>query len=525
MNGSFFLVITLLTQVLFSFSTIQNDRKALEKELSSLKGSNYIKKAIQIGDGQMASSNFEDALFFFKKAYSYSLNNASIQSAAVVAYELAGKIAGNTRDEKLNEYGVELLQIVSENLADRSYLAKVYSYANQIMPYISSKSKKKLDVVLNRSQSAYRESQENLKKQREDEQRKQKEISDSLNLVQTKGQLENLNSDLEVLQNTTTILSSRMNQNEEIIKNMSRENLIKEAILQKNNRYIDSLNFEKMLDSIIIETNSFELERTESALDLQKSQKNLFLAISSFFLLASLLIFVFFFHVKRNNRLLKEKNYQIERERNRSEELLLNILPKEVAEELKETGKVKAQQFEDSTIIFTDFVNFSRISHVLTPQELVNDLDYCFGQFDAIIEKYNVEKIKTIGDAYMCISGVPTPMSDHAELAIKSGIDFLKFINEWNGERKKKGQIDFNIRIGIHSGPVCAGVVGTKKFIFDVWGDTVNVAARMEANAYPNSINISESTYLKVKDKFKFTPRGAVATKNMGELNMYYIES
>jgi class 3 adenylate cyclase len=116
-------------------------------------------------------------------------------------------------------------------------------------------------------------------------------------------------------------------------------------------------------------------------------------------------------------------------------------------------------------------------------------------------------------------------MSDHAELAIKSGIDFLKFINEWNGERKKKGQIDFNIRIGIHSGPVCAGVVGTKKFIFDVWGDTVNVAARMEANAYPNSINISESTYLKVKDKFKFTPRGAVATKNMGELNMYYIES
>lgn len=161
----------------------------------------------------------------------------------------------------------------------------------------------------------------------------------------------------------------------------------------------------------------------------------------------------------------------------------------------------------------------------MSPQELVNDLDYCFGQFDSIIEKYNVEKIKTIGDAYMCISGVPTPLLNYAELAVKAGIEFLTFIKDWNIQRKNNGQIGFNIRIGIHTVSVCVGVVGTKKFIFDVRGETVNVAARMEANAYPNTINILESTYQIVKDKFSFVPIGAVATKNMGELNLYYIET
>jgi class 3 adenylate cyclase len=446
------------------------------------------------------------------------------QSAAYVAYEIAGKIAGNSQNDKLNEFCVELVENASEQIIDQNILNNIYSYSNKIFPYVSPKSKKRLNIVINRSQNAYSENQERIKQQKEEESRKQKEALDSLKLSETENQLENLNTNLGQLQATTLELNIKMKQNEEVVMNMSRENLIKEALLQKNRNFIDSLNFEKMLDSIIIESNSFELDMAKADLDLQRSQKKFFLAIASLLLIVSSLIFFFLYNIKKHNKLLHDKNLQIEQEKNRSEELLLNILPKEVAEELKATGKVKAQQFDDTSIIFTDFVNFSNISNHLTPQELVNDLDYCFGKFDAIIEKYNVEKIKTIGDAYMCISGVPTPMENHAELAIMAAIDFLKFMKEWNINRKNKKQIEFNIRIGVHSGPVCAGVVGTKKFIFDVWGDAVNIAARMESSAHPNSINISENTYNKVKATFNFKHRGVVAIKNMGEVDMYYLE-
>ncbi|HMP29713.1 MAG TPA: adenylate/guanylate cyclase domain-containing protein [Saprospiraceae bacterium] len=523
MTRSLFLISSFVIHLFYFTAPFQNDKKTLEKELSSLKGSLYIKKAIQIGESELNGSSQENALYFFKKGYSYSQDNTSIQSTAVVGYEIVGKIVGKTNDEKLNEFCIQLLEVAADNLNDKNILTNIHNYAKQIMPFISTKSKKRLEVVINKTKIAWEESQNKQKQQLEEERRKQKQIEDSINLLQTQSQIENLSSNVEQLQNTSNFLTTRMNESELLIKNMSRENLIKEALLQRNTRYIDSLNFEKMLDSIIIESNNFELERTESALNLQKSQKNLFLAIAALFLLISLMVFIFFYNAKKNNTILKEKNIIIENEKKRSDELLLNILPKEVAEELKETGKVKAQQFDDTTIIFTDFVNFSKISSVLTPQELVNDLDYCFGKFDSIIEKYGVEKIKTIGDAYMCIAGVPKADEDHANNAINTGLDFLKFIRKWNTDRIKKGQIEFNIRIGIHSGPVCAGVVGSKKFIFDVWGDTVNVAARMESNAYPNTINISENTYSIVKDSFNFTPRGAVSTKNMGELNMYYI--
>jgi class 3 adenylate cyclase len=518
---SFFLLSSIC---FFSFSTLQTDRKTLEKELASLKGPSYVKRAIQIGEGEMKSSNIDDALYFFKKAQNYSLSKMSAQSAAFIAYDIAGKIAGNSENAKLNEFCLEMVENASEQINDQNILNNIYSYSNKILPYVSPKSKKRLNIVINRCQNAYRDNQERIKQQKEEESRKQKEALDSMKLSETVNKLQNLNTDLDQLQATTSELNIKMKQNEEIVMNMSRENLIKEALLQKNRNFIDSLNYEKMLDSIIIESNSFELDMAKADLDLQRSQKKLFLAIASLLLIVSSLIFFFLYKIKKHNKLLYEKNLQIESEKNRSEELLLNILPKEVAEELKATGKVKAQQFNDTTIIFTDFVNFSNISNNLTPQELVNDLDYCFGKFDSIIEKYNVEKIKTIGDAYMCISGVPTLMENHAELAIYAAIDFLEFMKAWNANRRNKNQIEFNIRIGVHSGPVCAGVVGTKKFIFDVWGDAVNIAARMESSAQPNSINISENTYKKVKSKFKFKHRGAMAIKNMGELDMYYYE-
>ena len=502
------------------------DKKQYDKELSALKGSAFVKRALQIAHNELNNQNTEDALYFYKKAYNFSLNNLSPQGTAVIGYEIVGKIASTSGDSKLNEYGVELLESCTNALTDRNMLGTSYEYAGMLMPKVSEKNKKKLTNIQQKTRYAYDDKNEKLEKQRIQEELEKKlikEKEDSLALALTKSEVINLSENVNDLQNTTSVLSERMNQNEEVIKNMSRDNLIKETLLEKNKRYIDSLFFEKTLDSIILETNNFELERAQASLDLQKSKKNLYLALSSILLLASLLIFFVFYSTKKKNALLKEKNYQIQIERERSEELLLNILPKEVAEELKETGKVKAQQFDESTIVFTDFVNFSSISQKLSPQELVSALDYCFGEFDRIIEKFDVEKIKTIGDAYMCIAGVPRFNNNHAELAIETSLEFLRFIKTWNNQRVKNHQPEFNIRIGIHTGPVCAGVVGSKKFIFDVWGDSVNIAARMEANALPNTINISESTHQKVAEKYKLTPRGAVATKNMGELNMYII--
>lgn len=154
---------------------------------------------------------------------------------------------------------------------------------------------------------------------------------------------------------------------------------------------------------------------------------------------------------------------------------------------------------------------------------MVQDLDYCFSKFDAITGIHRVEKIKTIGDAYMCIAGVPTPLNNHADAAVAVAQGFVRFLKEWNIDRKKKNQILFNIRIGLHSGPVSAGVVGTKKFVFDVWGDAVNIAARMESNAEPGRINISNSTYELIRSNTPCEPRGAIVTKNMGKMEMYYI--
>jgi adenylate cyclase len=224
---------------------------------------------------------------------------------------------------------------------------------------------------------------------------------------------------------------------------------------------------------------------------------------------------------KRSNILLSKANLGLEEEKKRSEDLLLNILPSEVANELKSTGSAQAKQFDDVTVLFTDFVNFSRASEKMSPQELVNELDICFKAFDRIIGKYNVEKIKTIGDAYLAVSGLPLPDALHAENAVNVAIEINNFIET---RKVQLGDKAFDVRIGIHSGSLVAGIVGLKKFAYDIWGDTVNVAARMEQNSEPGKINISQNTYELLKGKFNCTYRGEIEAKNKGKLGMYFVE-
>ncbi len=261
------------------------------------------------------------------------------------------------------------------------------------------------------------------------------------------------------------------------------------------------------------------LEKEAKINQLQgKRQKNMTYA----FIIATILIFLLALGTYRRYRYMKKTNKIIQKETEKSEKLLLNILPEETALELKQNGKVQAKQFGSVSVMFTDFKEFTNISHNLSPEELVKSVDYYFSKFDTIIEKYGLEKIKTIGDAYMCAGGLPYPTKDHADKMIQAAFEINKFV----GESKKMDHQDiksFEMRIGINTGPVVAGVVGIKKFAYDIWGDTVNIASRMESASIPGKINISQSTYKLIKNQYDCTYRGEISVKNEEKMKMYFV--
>lgn len=220
--------------------------------------------------------------------------------------------------------------------------------------------------------------------------------------------------------------------------------------------------------------------------------------------------------------LYRQRN-KIRSGKQRSDELLLNILPGEVAEELKETGTAAARQYEQVTVMFTDFKGFTKIAERLSPTELVAELDACFRAFDHIIENHKIEKIKTIGDAYMCVGGLPVPNKTHAKDVVMAALEIKAYMLAHSEKRRQEGREVFEIRIGVHSGPVVAGIVGVKKFAYDIWGDTVNTASRLESSGETGEVNISGSTYQLVKDEFNCTYRGKITAKHKGEIDMYFV--
>jgi class 3 adenylate cyclase len=229
--------------------------------------------------------------------------------------------------------------------------------------------------------------------------------------------------------------------------------------------------------------------------------------------------------LKNRERELQQAKQLIELQRQKSEELLLNILPKAVADELKLNGATQPLHYDSVTVIFTDFKGFTKISEQMSPEELVGELDIFFTSFDELADKFKLEKLKTIGDAYMCAGGLPTVNNTHPVDACLFSLQVQYLMQETKRIKTEKGLPFWELRLGIHTGPVVAGVIGKKKFAYDVWGDAVNTAARMESSGEPGKINISGRTYELVKDFFDFEYRGKIEAKNKGKIDMYFLQS
>ncbi len=221
---------------------------------------------------------------------------------------------------------------------------------------------------------------------------------------------------------------------------------------------------------------------------------------------------------------LEKKNAQLAAEKAKTDELLQNILPFEIAEQLKNKGEVKAKKYRMVTIMFTDFKDFTKISSELEPEEIIKELSVYFKKFDEITEQHFIEKIKTIGDAYMCVGGLPLRNKSNPIDIVIAAMEIQRFMKEYNKIRKSKNHTVWELRLGIHTGKVVAGVIGSKKFAYDIWGDAVNTASRLETAGEVGKINISGATYEYIKDFFVCTYRGKIPAKNKGEIDMYFVE-
>ncbi len=359
----------------------------------------------------------------------------------------------------------------------------------------------------------------------------EKRINDIENLTTIGESNRDLAGQVELLDREKRNLSQRVDV-------LSAAQMKAELMLAMQKNYLDSLEMARMTDAFLLEKNELELKEKNIQLELiqnqvalQSSQRKFYVALAAAGgLMAVVLImlagglFLRFTEIKKYNAILNAKNEALIAERERSEMLLLNILPGMVADELKQKGFTQARRYDKATVMFTDFKDFSAIARDMPPEQLVAELDYYFKAFDDIIGKYKIEKIKTIGDSYMCVGGLPDVEGSQPKDVIQAALEIQDLLGQFKQEREKRNQPYFEARIGIHTGPLVAGVVGSRKFAYDIWGDTVNIASRLETSGEAWRVNVSSVTFELVKDHFAFEDRGSIAIKNRGEMGMYYVK-
>ena len=500
-----------------------DDAKALELHLQSLKMSEEIGDSLRIttsltnigGIYQNKPATYNKALDYFLRAYKMSLainNKHEIGTSAVNLGEFYFKMGDDSTALKYLNESVKAYKGTEDLPYALNYIGRVYTRQKEFERAIKIHTEafeisKKLDTRLDMTQSLVGLAQAYYANG-----------DIPLSIDAYKQSLEYgipLNAVTEI-KDAYQGLSVAYSKRSDFASAFKYQNLL---LAIKDTIY--NINTDKKLGTLQF---TFDIEKKESQINLlnkdkkiqqqeikrQKLVRNGF--IGGF---AVVLLFAGIFFTQRN---------RISKEKKRSDELLLNILPEETAEELKATGTAKAKSFDLVSVLFTDFKNFTLASEKLSPEELVAEINHCYSEFDRIITKYGIEKIKTIGDSYMCAGGLPGTNNTHPFDVVSAGLEMVNFIERNKNERKEKGQPFFELRLGIHTGPVVAGIVGIKKFAYDIWGDTVNTASRMESSGEIGKVNISGTTYELVKDKFTCTYRGKIQAKNKGEIDMYFVE-
>ena len=483
--------------------------------------------------------NFKKAGENARKAFDIAGDQKNYGMAAQSAYVLADSYK-KRRDDSNTEIWLKTTlrfakqakdsDLIIKSVDERSKLAikkrnyrKAYQVNQEAFDYFSSgdNSLSKLERTYDTQKVVLEKETKSMKNDKRD---LEKEIA---RLERERDMLTRDKSDLtkkqEVLVQEKEQSDSLITQKEEALMDLSEAKEAAERRVKRREKEVQSLKRADLEKMVLLEAREKEL--AQAKLEKEKNQNLLKLAgLASIFLVLFAIVFYSRYRTKRSaNNKLEEQNKIIEDERQRSDELLLNILPANIAEELKENGKAKAQKFNDASVLITDFKNFTAISERLTPEQLVKELDYCFRGFDFIISQYpNIEKIKTIGDAYMCASGLVGRKTLPNEI-VKAALEMQEFLEDYKKDRSKKSLPFFEARIGIHTGPVVAGVVGVNKFAYDIWGDTVNIASRLESNCEEGKVNISAATYNEVKYKFECDYRGKVTAKNKGQIDMYYV--
>lgn len=519
-----------------------------------------------LGDLQNALQNFKNAEKELRRSDSDATNaylehltsrvylNSGDVYNALRYNELAISNAEKNKDAHLLEQAYETAAQIHENLYDHqlaleffkkhlilkdSFLIEDRVRQQQLLQQqlLLERSEKEIRLLLSRQELQEKEIEENEKEilllQKEQE-------ANDANLRTKELETQKAQQELLLLQSEQSTKEANL-RNRELEAQKSQQELVltqQRLLAEKKDRELLAIKQQEELTRLESQRIQTEKEKSEQQVELLKQNEALNqmeierqqtfqqFAYGLGALLGLLLIMMLsaFIYYRKASLRLASKNKEIAREQQKSEKLLLNILPQETAQELKTTGSATPKLYKKVTVLFTDFSEFTKISETMSPEELINELNICFKHFDEIIGKHGLEKIKTMGDGYLCAGGLPVINDTNPIDAINAAIEMQTFMQQRISEKEKNNTPYWKMRVGIHTGSVIAGVVGTQKFAYDIWGDTVNTASRMESGCENGKINISEDTYQLVKDYFDCSFRGDMEIKHGNKLGMYFVE-
>jgi adenylate cyclase len=524
-------IANILSNIGVVYASTSDDTKSIEYHLKSLKVSEEIKDSLRIATSlnnlgvvyKNRASDANKALGYFLRAYTIfeqigyedGIGIASMNLGEIYKEEKKYESAIFFLDKSLDVYRGTIdatfpLSLIGEVYADQNDFEEALIYQNKALEMATD-----LDAKLEMTQSLLKIGQTQYKKgSHRLAIASYKEAEKIANAISARFELKQAYEELS--KTYSSMGDFRTAYDYEKLYSGIKDTLYNTA----NDKKVQQLQF------------NFDIEKKQAEIDLLtkdqalkdatiQRQKILNYAAA----ITGLLLFAVILGFYQRYRYIRKTNKIIKNERDRSKELLLNILPEETARELETSGFAKTRYYESVTVLFTDFKGFSSIAGKLSPQALVAELNDYFGKFDEIVETFGLEKIKTIGDAYMCAGGIPIAKENHPLASVNAALAMQEYMRKQNEDRESRGEQGWELRIGIHTGPIVAGVVGKKKYAYDIWGDTVNIASRMESSSEPGKVNISSSTYNYIKGDYNCTYRGKISAKNIGEIDMYFVEA